>query len=414
MEEDFDLELINEDFFNLVESYKNESSTSLLLSMKGKINNELLHFSAIQIDCRKKSSAKLKPFNSYTRFLFPDTLIAEQASDYRVSEFHASLIGKGKRILDMTAGLGIDAMTFALTGNKVLAIELNKFRCQILEYNAKILGISTMQFLNADSIDYLNNTEEFFDIIFVDPARRDSTNQRVYGFGECSPDITANLDLIKKHAGKIYIKASPMLDIKQVTRDLKEVEEIYITCVKGECKEIMPVVKDKGALSFIRVVDFDDVGFISDTTIEKKFLESESNVALASDVDLREDCFLYIPNAGMMKINAGFYLCSKFPGLKKISRNTHIYVSDLFYPHFPGTIHKIKSFPDKKALKKLSGLKYNVTARNYPLKADALKKKLNVKEGLDNFIIAFRAFEDEIPFICLTERQHGKNNNKRL
>lgn len=125
-------------------------------------------------------------------------------------------------------------------------------------------------------------------------------------------------------------------------------------------------------------------------------------VAVKSDLAVGK--YLYEPNAGVMKLNPAKALCDRYNGLKKLARNTSLYISDILYDNFPGRISIIESIPDNEALKSMKGERYNVVSRNYPLTADELRKKYRIKEGKDKFLYAFRMTENSIPQLCLTQR----------
>ncbi len=391
-------------FYSFVARHIHDNVSDLALKYRGKVDVALLDFALTQIECRRKAANKLKPFVESDRFLFADSLSAEQSSDYRVARYHLDIVGKDNLVLDMTAGLGIDAMTLSQK-NIVTAIELDGSRAEALKHNADIFELDNLSVINADSIEFLRSSHQKYNVIFIDPARRKNDNRRVYGFRDCEPDILENMDLLKSHADRIVIKASPLLDITQTIRDLDNLESIHIVSVKGECKEVLAILNNKaGTRPYIRVVDLGDDTFDSLFEIDIDSFLLKNSCELADEADVAPGKYLYIPNAGMMKIDVGSALCSRFEGMKKISPNTNLYVSEKIYDGFPGSIHEIKMIPDKKDLKVFRNERYNVSTKNYPMEAEALRKKLKVREGHEKFIYGFRAFKKEIPMLVTTER----------
>lgn len=93
-----------------------------------------------------------------------------------------------------------------------------------------------------------------------------------------------------------------------------------------------------------------------------------------------------------------------FAGIKHVAPNTSLFISEKFYPDFPGRVLHIEEFPNKTALKKLKNQRYCVSARNYPIEAENLRKKLRVKEGIDKFIYAFRATVANTNVICIASK----------
>lgn len=67
----------------------------------------------MQIECRRKAARKLHDTLRNDGFVFPTALSAEQCTSDNIAAYHASLIAPGETVLDMTAGLGIDAFHMA-------------------------------------------------------------------------------------------------------------------------------------------------------------------------------------------------------------------------------------------------------------------------------------------------------------
>ncbi|AJC49536.1 16S rRNA methyltransferase [Allofrancisella guangzhouensis] len=80
-------------------------------------------------------------------------------------------------ILDTTAGLGRDSFTLAARGHRVTAIEKDPYIFLLLSDAIKrAKDISNLEaitknikLINNDSCDYILNTQEFFDCIYIDP-----------------------------------------------------------------------------------------------------------------------------------------------------------------------------------------------------------------------------------------------------
>ncbi len=393
----------NPSFFKFIHDNKNVDSKSLLLKHHGKMMGFPLEFAVVQIESRKKTESKLPYFLSFDKFIFPDKISAEQSSDQRVAKYHASLVGRGQHILDMTSGLGIDAMSMAMADNYVTACELDKNKHDVLIHNSSIIELSGFTPVNCNSVEFIRNSSESFDIIFIDPARRDINNKRTYSFKDCIPDVTSCISDMKSRSKRIFIKASPLLDVTKVRDEIDCISKLHLVCVKGECKELLVEIDNSECFKGIRVVDLNDDGMISDIFFDEAEL-SHGLFTFASKSDLAVGKYLYEPNAGVMKLNPAKALCDRYNGLKKLARNTSLYISDILYDNFPGRISIIENIPDNEALKSMKGERYNVVSRNYPLTADELRKKYRIKEGKDKFLYAFRMTENSIPQLCLTQR----------
>lgn len=389
------------DFFKFIEDNRNEDVSKLRLKFHNKATDFNLPLAIIQIECRKKCAHKLPSFLSNRLAIFPDVVASEQASHEAVANYH-SILAKGHRlILDMTAGLGIDSMAFAKNGCNVISCELNDNKAACLDYNRKILNLNSLKVENTDSLVYLKETDEFFDMIFIDPARRGEGNSRVYNFKDCQPDIISNMDLLLSRAHSVMIKASPLLDITQTLKDIPHVKTIRAISVNGECKEILIEASDLKRQDCNNRILAEAIDLANDSSINCKFSyyidslkgsnkkHTNNMMGLYANIDdIATGYYLYEPNATMMKLAPWENLSLKFPSLKKFSDSTHLFVSDMLLPDFPGRKLIIKGIPDKKMLKNLKGSHLNVVSRNYPMSADELRKKLNLKEGSDDFLYA--------------------------
>lgn len=357
-----------------------------------------------QIECRQRYASKMPLFIANPSFLFPDRQSAEMASHQAVARFHTSLVKPGASVLDMTAGLGADAMAFSEAGCIVTACEMDPLRAAILSHNADVLGLHDFKAVCADSVKWLESQPQVFDTVFIDPARRGDTDKRVYDLRQCQPDILAILPVIMNHSRELIVKASPLLDISKTVEDFMFTTSIRVVCVKGECKEVLVSVATPDTI--VDAILFESVNLDTNGSILSRFSYSGFwhgiFVSYAQNDDLVPGAYLYEPDAGIMKLACWGELCSRWRSLRKLDNSSHLFVSNQLIEDFPGRIFKIQSLPDKKALKALKGTGASVVTRNYPVGADKLRKQLGVKEDDNTFIHATRL--DGKPVIIKSSR----------
>lgn len=409
---------LTQKFYDFIKNHKSDDVLQLYMKMSGKESDFPVRFAICQIECRQKTAKKLSRWLRSKNFTFPCTEVAEQSTHQCVAAYHASLVGSGKNILDITAGLGIDAFTLADAGNNVTAIELDNERADAIGYNAKILQLP-VKVINDDSINFLYaaGNDVCYDVIFADPARRDAEKKRVYSLTDSIPDIVGNFPLLNAHADTIIIKASPLIDLSDTLRQLPYITSIHIVCVKGECKETLLVCASDQSFSGKRydadkrievtVADLEETieGTLEFRSVMKMFHDDTGNPeSWVEMADIYPGVFLYDPNAGLHKINCGAILCKRFERLKKLSPNTDLFMSDTFHPDFPGRIFKIDIILDKKSCKQLKGANAEVAVRNYPIKAENLRKKLGVSSGGSNFVFGCRIGARQTPVLLLCDR----------
>ena len=114
--------------------------------------------------------------------------------------------------------------------------------------------------------------------------------------------------------------------------------------------------------------------------------------------------YLYEPNASLMKAGAYKVVCDRY-NVKKLHLSSHLYTSDLIINDFPGRKFKILTVSslNKKDIKRdFSIIKQaNIATRNFPLKAEELRKRLNLKDGGNIYIFGTTLSDNQkVLLIC--------------
>lgn len=351
-----------------------------------------------QIECRRKCAAKLPELSCFPGFVFPSVLSAEQCTGSVLARFHASQVMPHNRMLDLTCGLGIDCYYMHSRVNELIACEIDSTHAEVARYNFGILGMNRAKVVCTDSIEWLReNRQEHFDVIFADPARRDINNKRTFALTDCRPDVATNLDLLRNRCRLLYVKASPMLDISVMCRQLRYVSHLWILSLRNECKELF-VKCDFSILEFpdtvIHAIDFAGNGEISS---QLTFCSSDQipaeNIADCANPAIFNGAWLYEPAAAVMK-SGHAAVPAMVLGLRKLHSNTHLYISDELKPRFPGRIFHITGTYSPGAARKgrFKGCRRNMICRNFPIKPSELAISLKIKEGSDKqYLIAATA-----------------------
>lgn len=403
-------------FFRFIEENRDKDILKLKLNEKSFPDDFDFDFALTQIECRKKCKDKLKNFINNPNFLFPDKISSEQASHQAVGRFHAGLTGTGKSLIDMTAGLGIDALSMALNDNKVLAVEKDSEKAKALIHNSRLFDLYDFKVLNCDSCEFIKDTEQKFDFIFIDPARRDSANKRVYNLRDCSPDVLDMMPILSEKAKHILIKASPMLDISQTVKDFSNISAIKVVGVKGECKEVLIIIdnnadnhnSNKGHRDInIEALDMDNEGNIINSLSTKlnkvsSDLQKESSnpSSFLTENDIIPGKFLLEPSAMIMKIAPWKEIMEKYDAIK-FGHSSHLFISEKLPEDFPGRVTEIVGIIKKTDRRNLKGMEATVVSKNHPLSSAELRKSLQIKEGDKNFIYATKTGQK--PVLILTK-----------
>ena len=370
---------LNGNIIKWIEEHQNCDTQKLRLSCRKKDNSAIYDFAIMQIECRKKTAKKLLKTLRSPYFIFPTALSAEQCSSDILAEFHSSLINNGENVLDMTAGLGVDAFHLAQKAAQVIAIDLNEDVAHALSINAKALDITNFTGINADSIEYLKTSTNHFNTIFIDPARRGDGGKRLFALADCQPNVVEHLELIKRHCDKLIVKISPMLDATQVLRELPETTELYAIGTRQECKELVAVIDFKNPTStpILHCIT------LSDCENRFSFTHHEETEAKSTFEDINTEIYLYEPYPCVMKMQPFKILSQKY-NTSKLHSHTHIYSSKNYIPEFPGDCYKIEHiYPFSSRIIKEVAKDYpraNIAVRNFILSAEELRKRLKIKD----------------------------------
>lgn len=348
---------------------------------------------AVQLTGKKKAEKKLPTWFHTRGIIYPPTLNLEQTSSEKTASYKASLMN-GRSIIDITGGFGIDSYFFSKKFDKVVHCELNEELSEMAAHNFKMLGSKNIETYSGDGIDYLKNTTEVFDWIYIDPSRRDEAGGRVFHLSDCLPDVPEHLELLLEKGKNILIKTSPLLDLQAGIRELKNIQEIHVVAVENEVKELLWLLK-KNTSEAIRVktLNFRKKG----DQVYENSLNNHESIDLSAPL-----CHLYEPNAAIMK--SGLYdALGKDLGLEKLHFNTHLFTSDTLvdYPGRRFKVLEILPYKKKKIKAALKTDKAHVSTRNFPESVAALRKQFKLKDGGETYLFFTTSLNDEkILVVC--------------
>lgn len=314
--------------------------------------------------------------------IMPPVLSVEQASSEKTALFKAQLFS-GKTALDLTGGMGIDSWAFSRRFEQLAYIERNPELIRIAEHNFDVLGVKNINTLAADAEKFLLENTSVFDLIYLDPGRRDAQQGRVFRLEDCQPNILEIKDLLLKKAKRVLLKTAPMLDLLQVVDQLASVTQIWVVSVDGECKEVLYLLENKVIPEAEIPIEAVCLG---DEVQVFRFTRGEEHAAQVSySPPLR---YLYEPDAAILKAGAFQAFASRF-GLLKLHRHTHLYTSDTFFPKIPGRVFIVEAllkYNRKEVQKAIPEGRANVATRNFSDSVAQMRKKLGLRDGGDLFV----------------------------
>jgi hypothetical protein len=389
----------NEELLNIkVQEFisKNLNSDISKLILKGVPFLEIDTQSVIeQIEAKKRCKTKLKSWFNTENIYYPNKLNIEQTSSETTANYKANLI-KGKTIIDLTGGFGVDCFSFSKTFQSVTHCEINPILSDIVKHNYNHLNTKNITCVANDGIEVLKTSKNSFDWIYIDPSRRSDIKGKVFLLNDCLPNVPQHLNDLFEKSNNLLIKSSPLLDISSGINELNNVKTIHIVALNNEVKELLWVLKK----DYTGEIDIKTVNLKNETEITFNFnLAEESTTEADYNIPLTH---LYEPNSAILKAGA-FNILATTLGVDKLHKHSHLYTSKALID-FPGRSFKIvKQLPyNKKAFKKyFKDPKANITARNFPEKAEVIRKKLKLKDG-GNIYLFFTTdlYHNKIILIC--------------
>lgn len=334
-----------------------------------------------------------------------------------VTELAEVTIPSRGKVADLTGGLGVDSWAFSEVAEEVLYNEMNPALAAAARHNFKALGVTNIFIKNSEATsDSLKDIFGDFrpDVIFLDPARRDSAGKKVFLLEDCSPDVLKILPELFGISRFVLLKLSPMADItmavERLDRTYEEylekasgkgwngqwVREVHVVASGGECKELLILLDGEWNEGYSLTCREDGKTLT--------FKPEEITKAKAGYPDSTFARIIFEPGKSLTKSGVSNAICERF-GLVKLARFTHLYTiseplsdSESEQRTAPlkdfGKVFYVKEIlPLNKSSMKDVGKRYphsEVSAKNIPMSSDELRTRLKVKSGDDAHIFGVR------------------------
>ena len=289
-----------------------------------------------------------------------------------------------------------------------------------MQNNINALDIGHAEVVCAEAESHLE-TMKRVSCIYLDPARRDKNGAKTVLIEHCSPNILQLLPMLLAKSGLLMVKLSPMLHwqlaIAQLQKQGAWVRQLHIVSVKNECKELLFLITDRQNHAHSLSLAVAQSGQLHPTPLENPTQQQATGTANSTHITCYNDgnsfqyslaeadatpqtilqtppqagMYLFEPNASIMKAGCFGVLCSRL-GVQAIAPNSHLFVANNDILTFPGRRFKLvaaTSFNKRDLKTALQGIgQANIATRNFPLKPDALRKKLKLKDGGEHFLFA--------------------------
>lgn len=374
--------------FVLMKEFRNIPVEKLALQLAGRPGLDVPRILR-QVEGWQRLRTKVPAWAAVDDLEYPRRLSLEQCSGEPAARYKAEVVHRllqtlperTHRMVDLTGGLGVDFSFIAPLFDEAVYVERQEELCELARHNFPLLGLPDAEIVCGDGVSYVQ-TMEPADLIFLDPARRDSAGRKTVLIEECEPDVCSLRDTLLRKAAFVVLKLSPMLDIAGAVQALRTVSEVHVVSVGGECKDLLLVLTSRPCDDPLIVAREGDITFTY-----RQSEESEAAPAYASACE----AYLYEPGAAVLKSGAFKLAATRF-GLKKLHHSSHLYTGAEPVEGFPGRRFKVTDVYTfgKKDLKRLKSVtaQANLTVRNFPSSVEALRKKLKLKDGGEIYLFA--------------------------
>jgi len=346
-----------------------------------------------QIESRTKSKDKLPTWFNGDTIIYPSKISLEQTSSEATAKYKSEIVS-GESLIDLTGGFGIDDYYFSKKIDTIVHCEINPELSEIVSHNFKQLNALNINCIEGDSLKTLEQLNQKFSWIYIDPSRRNDTKGKVFMLKDCLPNVPDLQDTYFEYSNNILIKTAPILDISAGLQELKNVKQIHIVALDNEVKELLWIIeKDYNGEISIKTVNF--------TKQNKEVFDFNMNSESEVNYDFPKK-HLYEPNSAVMK-SGGFNQIASFFSVDKLHKNSHLYTSDELI-NFPGRVFQIEKTVNcskKDMIENFSNQKMNVTVRNFPETVENIRKKWKIKDGGNQYcFFTTNKNENKIALIC--------------
>ncbi len=277
----------------------------------------------------------------------------------------------GGSVLELTCGLGIDALYLSKSFERVVTIERNEILAAVVRENFKRMGVSNVEVVTGTAEEYLANCEEHFDWVYVDPDRRVEGERRVVCLEGCSPNIVELMPRIGEIAPRVGIKCSPLFDVDEAFRIFGDVR-VEVVSLLDECKEVMIYTgapKTELAATGVGRFEFSVArAEVDNTPYIGEFNPAEYRYLMVVDVALQKSrlaCHATRPFARMWSGN----------GFAFLSEATEFRYGRLL------EIERIVEYHPRQLKREFKGLGAEIIMRDFAPSLTQVREKLGLKSG---------------------------------
>lgn len=383
----FDFSTLTEEIRSFIEANRSADINKLLLK-KPIFSPNAYRWACKQIAFFQNVAQKL-PIEWREEFIiFPNAISTEQASSHLTAFEKFECLPIIDSSVDLTGGLGIDSFAIASKSAAHTYVEPSEEIYRAVSHNFKTL-CPQVQCVNLSAEEFIAvNQNQFFDLIYLDPSRRNDLGAKTIDLGDYHPNIIDLLPQLLEQATLVMVKVSPMISLSSLHFLPIRPSVVHLIEVGNELKEIVLHFRRSEAFSALKISGGDALGNWRRWTLGSA--EQEIPITLADDMDQ----YLYEPSPAFQKLGAFGWLCNHF-NFRQVGLRTHFFTSNQLIAEFPGKVLRVvkQVKPNQKEVKtSLATGKANIVLRNAPMTVNELEKTLKIKPGEPEFLVGGEMF----------------------
>ncbi|HIY69056.1 MAG TPA: class I SAM-dependent methyltransferase [Candidatus Alistipes intestinigallinarum] len=321
---------------------------------------------ATQVKYLARAERKLPTYAAAQCILPPRAF--EQASS-EATATHKRITGD--TVLDLTCGLGVDALYLARHFRRVVALERDPLLARITADNFSSMGVANIEVVNSSAEEFLDREGLHFDWVYADPDRRSAEGRKQVRLEACSPDIVALKPAIDRIAPRLCLKNSPLFDVDEALR-LFPGSRVEVVSSGDECKEVMVYADGTGPLVTATALG---IGSFS--------AQPGSAAPEAPAFDPARYRWLVVPDVALQKARlvrlhlAGKADCWSDLGFGFAEEEPQGVIGRVL------PVAGIEPYDPKRLKHELKGRGLELLKRDFPLPAEALMRRLGTRPGAD-------------------------------
>ena len=330
---------------------------------------------ASQVKYLQRARTKL-PRLYEARAIIPQRAFEQSSSE----ECAAAKRMRGGRLLDLTCGLGMDAVAMADRFERVVAVERDEVLADVVRENLHRMGVENVEVVTASAEEYVSSCEEHFDWVYADPDRRTADGKRVVRLEDCSPDMVTLYPALGRITERVAIKNSPLFDIEEAFRLFGDCT-VEVLSLAGECKEVNIYIDGRGARIVAEAVGRERVEYareeVVDSPCEGEFEAEEYRYLIVPDVALQKARLVQHSLRGKADVwsnNSFGFAREKVEGI--LGRVEEI--------------ERIEKFDPKALKRELRGVGVDILVREFPMSVDQVRQRTGMRSGAERRIALTR------------------------